>query len=152
LGIEVPPNCVDRADEVIDGRRGNSSSLSGGAAASLPLPARAQRRHAGGRSPCASSSYWQTGCDSAQGMNEAGYVERPKISRSSTDGRKATMTGSLAGGDMVDPQGSVILAMGGTEPARAAKAATSTIPIIFAAPPITSKRGPGRQASISAAM
>ena len=65
-----------------------------------------------------------------KGFAEAGYVEGQNW-RSNTAGPKVTTTVAALAADLVDRQVAVILAMGGTDPARAAKAATSTIPIVF---------------------
>jgi putative ABC transport system substrate-binding protein len=108
--------------------------LAGGAAASVPLAARAQPAAAPvvGFLHGASSSYLGQYLDVIRkGLNEAGYVEGQNLAIEYrwAEGHYDRLA-SLAA-DLVGRKVSVILAMGGTDPARAAKAATSTIPIVF---------------------
>ena len=67
-----------------------------------------------------------------KGLNEGGYIEGRNLAiiYRSADGQLDLLSG-LAD-DLVASKVSVILAVGGPLPARAAKAATSTIPIVFA--------------------
>jgi putative ABC transport system substrate-binding protein len=115
-------------------RRREFIKFVGGAAASLPLTARAQQAAMPvvGFLHGASPSYLGQYLDAIrQGLNEEGYVERQNLAIEYrwAEGHYDRLA-SLAA-DLVDRKASVILAMGGTDPARAAKAATSTIPIIF---------------------
>ena len=115
-------------------RRREFIELIGGAAASLPFAARAQEpaMPAVGFLHAASASYLSQYVDALRkGFAEAGYVEGQNLAVEYrwAEGHYDRLT-SLAA-DLVERQVAVILAMGGTDPARAAKAATSTIPIVF---------------------
>src|SRR5580692_6406823 len=107
--------------------------LAGGAAAALPLAARAQQPipvigFLHGASPSYLGQYLDV---IRKGLNETGYVEGQNLAIEYrwAEGQYDRLP-SLAV-DLAERRVSVILAMGGTDPARAAKAATSTIPIVF---------------------
>lgn len=115
-------------------RRRECITLIGGAAIALPLAARAQQSatpvigflSSGSRGPWADYLQGFHG-----GLKEVGFV----------DGRNTTIEYRWAEGqynrlaalaaDLVDRKVDVILAGGGGDPARAAKAASTTIPIVF---------------------
>jgi putative ABC transport system substrate-binding protein len=105
-----------------------------GSTAALPLAARAQQTAMPviGYLQSASPSYFAQFSDAVrQGLNEIGYVEGQNVAieRRSAEGHYDRLTALAVG--LVDRQVAVILAAGGTDPAKAAKAATSNIPIVF---------------------
>jgi putative ABC transport system substrate-binding protein len=115
-------------------RRREFIALAGGVAASLPFAARAQQPSMPvvGFLHGASPSYLGQFLDALRkGLNEAGYVEGQNLAIEYrwAEGHYDRLAALAA--DLVDHKVAVILAMGGTDPARAAKAATSTIPIVF---------------------
>jgi putative ABC transport system substrate-binding protein len=67
----------------------------------------------------------------SQGLKEAGYTEGRDITfeARSAEGQYDRLPGLIA--ELISLNASVIIAAGGSEPAKLAKAATSTIPIVF---------------------
>jgi len=115
-------------------RRRDFIKVIAGSAAAWPLAAHGQQPAMPviGYLQSASPSYFAQFSDAVrQGLNEIGYVEGQNvvIERRSAEGQYARLAALAAG--LVDRQVTVILAAGGTDPAKAAKAATSNIPIVF---------------------
>ena len=115
-------------------RRRDFIKVIAGSAAALPLAARAQQTAMPviGYLQSASPSYFAQFSDAVrQGLNEIGYVEGQNvvIERRSAEGHYDRLAALAAG--LVDRQIAVILAAGGSDPAKAARAATSNIPIVF---------------------
>src|SRR5205085_9791389 len=105
----------------------------GGAAASLPLAGHAQQQavvigliHSGSAHDQASLV-----AGTGQGLKEGGYTEGQNLTIEYrwADGKYDRLPGMAA--DLVDRHVALIIAAGGTDPARAAKAVTSTVPIVF---------------------
>ena len=104
-----------------------------GGAAAWPLSARAQQQAMMviGLLTATNMPFFQIKAIQ-KGLNEGGYVEGRNLAiiYRSADGQFDRL--STLAADLVDSKVSVILAIGSPVPARAAKAATSTIPIVFA--------------------
>jgi putative tryptophan/tyrosine transport system substrate-binding protein len=116
-------------------------ALAGGAAASLPLAARAQQPAkpvigylGGGYAEDQKNLVAAT----LQGLKEAGYVEGQNLTVEFrwAEGRYERLPTLAA--ELVNRSVALIIAAGGSDPGRAAKAATSSIPVVFitAADPI----------------
>jgi putative ABC transport system substrate-binding protein len=117
-------------------RRREFITLLGGAAAAWPLAARAQQpavRTIGWLSPTSSDTEPDRSnvVTFRQGLSETGYVEGKNLTieyrwaKGQYDRLPAWAT------DLVRSQAGVIVTTGGPQPARAAQAATPTIPIVF---------------------
>jgi putative tryptophan/tyrosine transport system substrate-binding protein len=104
-----------------------------GAVAAWPLGARAQQQAMPviGLLAATNLASWQFK-SIQKGLNEGGYVEGRNLAimYRSADGQFDQLP--MLATELVGSKVSVILAVGGPIPARAAKAATSTIPIVFA--------------------
>src|SRR5207249_518822 len=115
-------------------RRRELITLLGGAVA-WPLAARAQQpalRVIGFLSSASPNAIW-AGFVTAfrQGLNETGFIDDHNVSIEYRwpEGHYDTLPKLAA--DLVSRPVTVILAAGGSDPARVAKAATTTIPIVF---------------------
>jgi len=115
-------------------RRREFITLLGGAAATWPLSVRAQQA----ATPMIGfvtglSSNYVMGRKPAfrAGLREAGYVEGQNVvvEYHSVEGQSDRLSGVVT--ELIERKAAVIVAVGGTDPAKAAKAATSTIPIVF---------------------
>jgi putative ABC transport system substrate-binding protein len=115
-------------------RRREFLGLVGCAAVTWPLAARAQQQALPsiGFIHSASPDYFAPFAkDFHAGLKEAGYIEGQNVTIESrwAEGHYERLPALVA--DLLGRNVSVIFAAGGTEPAKAAKAATSTTPIIF---------------------
>jgi len=110
-------------------------TLLGGAAATWPLAARAQQQPMPviGVVTSLSSSFMERYVPALrEGLNETGYIDgrNVAIEYRSAEGYYDRLPGLVA--ELIDHKVAVIVAVGGSDPARIAKAATDTIPIVFA--------------------
>ena len=109
-------------------------TLLGGAAAAWPLAARAQQPampvigFLNSQSP---DGYTERLRGFRQGLKEAGYRRGPECRDRIPLGRESTRSAAGAGDDLVRRRVAVIVALGSPNLAMVAKAATTTIPIVF---------------------
>src|SRR5262245_24065689 len=119
-----------------DMRRRDFITLLGGAAAAWPIAARAQRPTMPVIGFLRSSSierFPHLVAAFLQGLKETGYIEGQNVAIAyrSAEGQYDRLAALAA--DLVRRRVDIIVATGGSEPARVAKAATTTIPIVFSA-------------------
>ena len=115
-------------------RRREFITLLGGAAAAWPLAARAQQAAMpviGFLHPASPDTFADRLRGFRQGLKDTGY-SKARTSRSTIAGPRTGSSGCRRlAGDLVRRQVAVIVATGGSVSALAAKAATTTIPVVF---------------------
>ena len=133
IGLTVPPCCSRRRRDDRMSTRRTFITLLGGAAAALPLAARAQQPAMPVIGYLGSGEATSPTADmSRRGLGETGYVEGRNVAIEShfADGQYGRLPALAA--DLVGREVAVLVTSGGVHTALAAKAATPTIPILFA--------------------
>ena len=119
-------------------KRGGIITLLGGAAATWPLAARAQQRthpSIGYLSGGVQRDFDRTSRDFRQGLHELGFIEGQNLSIEYRFAENQVQRVPELAADLIQRQVAVIVVTGSQATLNAAKAATTTIPIVFLSGP-----------------